>query len=160
MESEDLSFLLQSGIVLCKLASIIVPQADIEVQHLQSGNLGTKKKNITQFLQAALLYGVPQKYLFKPEDLVVQAHFYKVVRAVFAFAEMTNMDPNYAGPEFDFDKIIKDLMNKGIRRKSSVQETFNMQTNINSIFANLMQDVERRNSITPKGPPENIYACD
>jgi len=82
------------------------------------------------------------------------------VRAVFAFAEMTNIDPNYTGPEFDFDKIIKDLMNKGIRRKSSIQETFNMQTNINSIFANLMQDVERRNSITPKGPPENIYACD
>ena len=35
MESEDLNFLLQSGIVLCKLASIIVPEAEIEVHHLQ-----------------------------------------------------------------------------------------------------------------------------
>ena len=81
------------------------------------------------------------------------------------------MDPGYTGPEFDFDRIVKDLMNKvrriintslfqqmiingtkedkgkkqfkqtfqGIRRKSSVQDTFSMQTNINSIFANLMQ---------------------
>ena len=31
---------------------------------------------------------------------------------MFAFAEMTNMYPGYAGPEFDFDKIIKELMNK------------------------------------------------
>ena len=31
---------------------------------------------------------------------------------MFAFAEMTNMDPGYAGPEFDFDKIIKELMSK------------------------------------------------
>jgi len=74
---------------------------------------------------------------------------------------MTNTDADYSGPEFDFDKIIKDLMNKGMRRKSSVQDT-TLQSlhNINSIFANLMQDVERRNSITPKGPPTNIYACD
>ena len=28
---------------------------------------------------------------------------------------------------------------QGIRRKSSIQDTYNMQTNINSIFANLMQ---------------------
>ena len=34
-ESEDLNFLLQSGIILCKLASIIVPEAEIEVHHLQ-----------------------------------------------------------------------------------------------------------------------------
>ena len=37
---------------------------------------------------------------------------FRVTRAVFAFAEMTNTDPGYSGPEFDFDKIIKDLMNK------------------------------------------------
>jgi len=161
METEELNFLLQSGIVLCKLAAIIVPGTEILVEQLQTGNLSTKKKNIHLFLKCAGNYGVPDKYLFKPDDLVVQAHFYKVTRAVFAFAEMTNTDPGYCGPEFDFDKIIKDLMNKGMRRKSSVQDT-TLQSlhNINSIFANLMQDVERRNSITPKGPPTNIYACD
>lgn len=37
---------------------------------------------------------------------------FRVTRAVFAFAEMTNTDADYSGPEFDFDKIIKDLMNK------------------------------------------------
>ena len=38
--------------------------------------------------------------------------FFRVTRAVFAFAEMTNTDAGYSGPEFDFDKIIKELMNK------------------------------------------------
>ena len=37
----------------------------------------TKKKNISHFLSAALKYGVPDRYLFRPEDLAVQAHFYK-----------------------------------------------------------------------------------
>ena len=37
---------------------------------------------------------------------------FRVTRTLFAFAEMTNMDPGYAGPEFDFDKIIKELMIK------------------------------------------------
>ena len=36
----------------------------------------------------------------------------RVTRAVFAFAELTNADPQYRGPEFDFDRIVKDLMNK------------------------------------------------
>ena len=35
-----------------------------------------------------------------------------MTRAVFAFAELTNADPQYRGPEFDFDRIVKDLMNK------------------------------------------------
>ena len=100
----------------------------------------TKKKNISHFLSAALKYGVPDRYLFRPEDLAVQAHFYKygvtppvlytltlttclvprVTRAVFAFAEMTNMDPDYTGPEFDFDRIVKDLMNKVRRINTSL----------------------------------------
>jgi len=159
-ETEELSFFLQSGIVLCRLAHKIVPNTGIQLASLQAGNLMTKRKNISLFLQAAGGYGVPDQLLFKPDDLAVQAHFYKVTRTLFAFAEMTNMDPDYAGPEFDFDQIIKDLMMKGIRRKSSIQDTSSVQTNINSIFATLMQDVERRNSLTPKGPPQNIYACD
>ena len=44
---------------------------------LQTGNLNTKKKNISQFLAAALAYGLTEKYLFKPDDLVVVAHFHK-----------------------------------------------------------------------------------
>ena len=35
METEELNFLLQSGIVLCKLAAIIVPGTDILVEQLQ-----------------------------------------------------------------------------------------------------------------------------
>ena len=38
METEELNFLLQSGIVLCKLAAIIVPGADIVVDQLQVVN--------------------------------------------------------------------------------------------------------------------------
>ena len=38
METEELNFLLQSGIVLCKLAAIIVPGTDIQVDQLQVGN--------------------------------------------------------------------------------------------------------------------------
>ena len=37
IETEELNFLLQSGIVLCKLAAIIVPDADIVVDQLQVG---------------------------------------------------------------------------------------------------------------------------
>ena len=44
----------------------------------------------------------------------------RVTRAVFAFAEMTNMDPGYTGPEFDFDRIVKDLMNKVRRINTSL----------------------------------------
>ena len=47
---------------------------------------------------------------------------------MFAFAEMTNMDPDYAGPEFDFDRIVKDLMNK-VKRNA----TKNMKTESKSI---------------------------
>ena len=38
MESEELNFLLQSGIVLCKLAAFIVPGSDIVVDQLQVEN--------------------------------------------------------------------------------------------------------------------------
>ena len=33
---------------------------------------------------------------------------------------MTNMDPDYTGPEFDFDRIVKDLMNKVRRINTSL----------------------------------------
>ena len=46
-------------------------------ESLQGGNLAAKKRNICLFLRSASQYGVPDKYLFKPEDLAVQAHFYK-----------------------------------------------------------------------------------
>ena len=35
METEELNFLLQSGIVLCKLAATIVPETDIVIEQLQ-----------------------------------------------------------------------------------------------------------------------------
>ena len=48
----------------------------------QSGNLNTKKKNISQFLISALAYGLPERYLFKPDDVVVMAHFHKYAQYV------------------------------------------------------------------------------
>jgi len=77
-ELEDLNFLLKSGIVLCRLIHKIFPQSQIDLEALQSGNLNTKKKNISQFLISALAYGLPERYLFKPDDVVVMAHFHKV----------------------------------------------------------------------------------
>ena len=44
-ETEELSFLLQSGILLCKLAHKIVPTTDIEVSSLQVSKGRVKKKN-------------------------------------------------------------------------------------------------------------------
>ena len=44
---------------------------------LKAGNLGAKRKNISFFLTAAADYGVPVSLLFAPDDLAVQAHFYK-----------------------------------------------------------------------------------
>ena len=84
---------------------------------LQTGNLNTKKKNISQFLTAALAYGLKEKDLFRPDDLVVVAHFHKyvfndfrgikkicytycdfrVTRAIFALAERVKMDPTFEG---------------------------------------------------------------
>ena len=43
MESEELNFLLQSGIVLCRLASIIVPDTGIMADQLQVGRYFTIK---------------------------------------------------------------------------------------------------------------------
>ena len=37
IESEELNFLLQSGIILCKLAAFIVPDTDIQLDNLQVG---------------------------------------------------------------------------------------------------------------------------
>jgi len=159
-QSEELVFMIQSGVLLCKLAAKIVPNTDIDLEKLQSGNLMTKRKNISIFLKAAAHYGVPLHLLFQPDDLAVQAHVYKVTRTLFVFAELTNLDPDYNGPSFNFDTIIRELIDQGLRRKSSVHDVTKVSTNINTIFANLMQDVERRSSLTPKGPPANIYYCD
>ena len=52
------------------------------------------------------------------------------MRGVFAFAEMTNIDPNYTGPKFDFDKIIKDLMNK-VEKQINLIDCFLL---MNSLF--------------------------
>ena len=41
---------------------------------------------------------------------------------------------------------------------SIVQSSFKSVILIDSL--SLPQDVERRSSLTPKGPPENIYYCD
>ena len=43
----------------------------------QVGNLAAKRRNISLFLEAAASYGVPENLTFKPDDLAVQAHFYK-----------------------------------------------------------------------------------
>ena len=50
--------------------------------------------------------------LAQTELQIVNKFSFRVSRKLLAFSEMTNMDPDYAGPEFDFDKIIKELMNK------------------------------------------------
>ena len=44
---------------------------------LQAGNLTSKRRNISLFLTAAADYGVPDTFLFNPDDLAVMAHFYK-----------------------------------------------------------------------------------
>jgi len=156
-EVEELNFLLKSGIVLCKLMKKIYPKCGIEVETLQTGNLNTKKKNISQFIVAAIAYGIHEKYLFKPDDLVVMAHFHKVTRALFALAERTKMDPNFSGPYFDIELAINPQSLK--RKLSGNQEKVNAGT-LNAIFENLMQDVERKTSVVSKGPPKNIYSCD
>ena len=43
---------------------------------------------------------------------------FRVTRTLFVFAELTNLDPNYNGPSFNFDSIIRELIDQ-------VMETFN-----------------------------------
>ena len=57
LEAEELNFLLQSGIILCRLAVILVPGLDIQTDQLQAGNLMTKRRNILLFLEAAEVGG-------------------------------------------------------------------------------------------------------
>ena len=35
---------------------------------------------------------------------------FRVTRTLFVFAELTNMDPDYNGPNFNFDTIIRELV--------------------------------------------------
>ena len=76
-ETEDLHFLLKSGIVLCQLANRIVPNCQIDLDNLPVGNLNTKRRNTVKFLEAARCFGVPEEFLFKPDDLVMQCHSHK-----------------------------------------------------------------------------------
>jgi len=153
-EVEDLNFLLKSGIVLCRLINKIYPQSQIDVGSLQAGNLNTKKKNISQFLVSARAYGLEERYLFKPDDLVVMAHFHKVTRALFALAERTKMDPTFTGESLTYTEITS----QSNTRKVSGSEDRVQAGSLNAIFENLMQDVERKTSIVSKGPPRNIYS--
>jgi hypothetical protein len=36
----------------------------------------------------------------------------RVTRTLFAFAELTKMDPAYSGPPFDYEKILGDLISQ------------------------------------------------
>ena len=36
----------------------------------------------------------------------------RVTRTLFAFAELTKMDPAYSGPPFDYEKILSDLISQ------------------------------------------------
>ena len=51
---------------------------------------------------------------------------FRVTRTLFVFAELTNMDPDYNGPNFNFDTIIRELVeqvgqpDRGIRESTEV----------------------------------------
>lgn len=154
-EPEELNFLLKSGTVLCKLISKIYPECGIDVDRLETGNLNTKKKNISQFLTAALAYGLKEKDLFRPDDLVVVAHFHKVTRAIFALAERVKMDPTFEGQYLQYTNSNQ----QSSKRKASGNTDKKISTGtLNAIFENLMQDVERKTSVVSRGPPQNIYS--
>ena len=49
--------------------------------------------------------------------VIVLAYIYtlinfRVTRTLFVFAELTNLDPNYNGPSFNFDTIIRELIDQ------------------------------------------------
>ena len=37
-------------------------------------------------------------------------YYFRVTRTLYAFGEQTNMDPSYTGPEFNPEKILRDLI--------------------------------------------------
>ena len=51
--------------------------SSFELYFTQVGNLTAKRRNISLFLEAAASYRVPENLTYKPDDLAVQAHFYK-----------------------------------------------------------------------------------
>jgi len=156
-ETGEYEFYLQSGVALCALANKVVPGSTIDTDKLKSGNLLSRRQNISLFLKAAEQYGVPKEYLFQPDDLATCKHVHRVTRTLFALGELTKQDANFSGAPFTPDTILRDLITQGIRRKSSCRDMEQVNTSIHSIFENLMQDVQRRNSLSPRGPPKNIY---
>ena len=44
--------------------------------------------------------------------------FFRVTRTLFIFAELTNLDPRYTGPVFNFDAIIRELVAQVGERES------------------------------------------
>ena len=227
LETEELSFHLQSGLVLCKLAVRIVPTAAINVDSLQvriASSFSSPTSSLISRLATWWPRGrislsswqqlLPMEYqnTFSSDQMIWPfrhtstsniAHLFTGYDLLlfqgdphtFCLCRADQYGPRLCWPRVWFwqdyqgaddegaEYVCKHSSNhglllQGIRRKSSIQDTCNLQTNINSIFANLMQvcheginpeifnpsfyyqDVERRNSITPKGPPANIYACD
>ena len=77
----------------------------------------------------------------------------RVTRTLYSLGELTLCDPSYSGPQFDMNKITKEVQaqvlllpqlvsslhdQQGGRRKSA-EKTDIQTSSINSIFANLMQ---------------------
>lgn len=55
-------------------------------------DLKRKKNNIKTFLKACQDYGVPEKVLFEPDDLLFMSHMPKVTRCLFAFGKLVSED--------------------------------------------------------------------
>lgn len=95
----DYDQFLKDGVALCKLMNHVRP-GSVNMEEVSSGNdFRQKRRNIELFLRAAKSYGVEERLLFQPEDLLFLRHLPRVTRCIYALGKLVDQDSGYSGPK-------------------------------------------------------------
>lgn len=99
VSSLDYDQFLKDGVALCRLMNHLRP-GSVTLEEVNSGtDARQKRRNIELFLRAAKNYGVPERLLFEPDDLLFMRHLPKVTRCIFALGKLVDDDSSYTGPK-------------------------------------------------------------
>lgn len=99
VSSLDYDQFLKDGVALCKLMNHLRP-GSVPIEEVTAGtDARQKRRNIELFLRAAKSYGVPDRMLFAPDELLFLTHVPKVTRCIFALGKLVDADTGYDGPK-------------------------------------------------------------
>jgi len=97
LPDEDFATLLKDGILLCRLMNKIQPGSVKRVK--EKGSAFMLMENVQAFLAAAKRYGVPEEEVFQTPDLFEARNIPQVVLCLFSLGRVTQMHPEYSGPQ-------------------------------------------------------------